>query len=139
MKSFKMVYFKTLILLLLLIPSVLIAQVATVVAIRPPVESVGRELQQGDTIEVGVSISTGKRAFAVLQFEDGAKVTIRPNSEMIITRYGNNAEISLVSGGLRIITGTIAKNDPADFKVRTPVALMGVRGTEFSVEYIKDD
>ena len=98
-----------------------------------------RELKQGDFIYVNDEIMTTNRSFVVLQFEDGAKVTVRPDSTLIIEQYlyngdaGDAAELNLVSGGLRVITGAMAKNNPENYKVRTPVALMGVRGTEFSV------
>ena len=98
-----------------------------------------RELKQGDFIYVNDEIMTTNRSFVVLQFEDGAKVTVRPDSTLIIEQYlyngdvGDEAELNLVSGGLRVITGAMAKSNPENYKVRTPVALMGVRGTEFSV------
>lgn len=98
-----------------------------------------RELKQGDFIYVKDEIMTTNRSFVVLQFEDGAKVTVRPDSTLIIETYlyngdvGDAAELNLVSGGLRVITGAMAKSNPENYKVRTPVALMGVRGTEFSV------
>ena len=98
-----------------------------------------RELKQGDFIYVADEILTSGRSFAVLQFTDGAKVTVRPDSTLIIEEYlyaGNPddaATLSLVSGGLRVITGAMAKTNPENYKVRTPVALMGVRGTEFSI------
>ena len=98
-----------------------------------------RELKQGDFIYVNDEIITSNRSFAVLQFEDGAKVTVRPDSTLIIETYlyngdGNDeATLSLVEGGLRVITGAMAKSNPENYKVKTPVALMGVRGTEFSV------
>ena len=98
-----------------------------------------RELKQGDFIYVSDEIITSSRSFAVLQFEDGAKVTIRPDSTLIIESYlynGNGedeATLNLVEGGLRVITGALAKTNPENYKIRTPVALMGVRGTEFSV------
>jgi hypothetical protein len=98
-----------------------------------------RELKQGDFIYVNDEIITSNRSFAVLQFEDGAKVTVRPDSTLIIETYLYNgdendaATLSLVEGGLRVITGAMAKSNPENYKVRTPVALMGVRGTEFSV------
>ena len=98
-----------------------------------------RELKQGDFIYVSDEIMTSNRSFAVLQFEDGAKVTVRPDSTLIIEAYlyaGNDddeATLNLVSGGLRVITGAMAKNNPENYKVRTPVALMGVRGTDFSI------
>ena len=98
-----------------------------------------RELKQGDFIYVSDEIMTSNRSFAVLQFVDGAKVTVRPDSTMLVESYLYNgdeddeATLSLVSGGLRVITGAMAKTNPENYKVRTPVALMGVRGTEFSV------
>lgn len=98
-----------------------------------------RELKQGDFIYVKDEIMTSNRSFAVLQFVDGAKVTVRPDSTMLVESYlyngdeNDEATLSLVSGGLRVITGAMAKTNPENYKVRTPVALMGVRGTEFSV------
>ena len=76
-----------------------------------------RELKQGDFIYVNDEIIT----------------------TLIIETYLYNgdendaATLSLVEGGLRVITGAMAKSNPENYKVRTPVALMGVRGTEFSV------
>jgi len=99
-----------------------------------------RELKQGDEIFVEDQIMTAPKSFAVLQFLDGAKVTVKPDSEIVIEDYvynGNSedkATLSLVSGGLRVITGAMAKNTPENYKVKTPVALMGVRGTEFAVQ-----
>ena len=104
-----------------------------------------RELKQGDFIYVADEIMTSNRSFAVLQFEDGAKVTVRPDTTLIIEQYlyaGNDSDeatLNLVSGGLRVITGAMAKNNPENYKVRTPVALMGVRGTEFSVMLCGDE
>ena len=89
-------------------------------------------------------IITGDKSFAVLQFVDGAKVTVRPNSVLDIKEYRYNgsdenaATLSLVQGGLRIITGAMTKAEPESFKVETPVALMGVRGTEFTVVLCDD-
>ena len=104
-----------------------------------------RELKQGDFVYVSDEIMTTNRSFVVLQFQDGAKVTVRPDSTLIIEQYlynGNaedEAELNLVSGGLRVITGAMAKSNPENYKVRTPVALMGVRGTEFSIMLCGDE
>lgn len=116
---------------------------ATVVASRGTVTAVAggeeRAVGQGDVIFVADQVVTGERSFAVLQFVDGAKVTVRPNSALVIEEYVYNggdqdaATLSLVEGGLRVITGAMAKTHPENYKVKTPVALMGVRGTEFAV------
>lgn len=116
---------------------------ATLVAARGVVnavaEGVERKLELGDTVFEQDQVVTADRSFAVLQFVDGAKVTIRPNSAMMVEQYvftggdDNAATLNLVEGGLRVITGAMAKTHPDNYKVKTPVALMGVRGTEFSI------
>ena len=116
---------------------------ATVVVSRGMVNAVSsgdeRVLGQGDAVFVSDTVTTGDKSFAVLQFIDGAKVTVRPNSIMLIEEYAytgsdqDAARLSLVEGGLRVITGAMAKSHPDSYKVKTPVALMGVRGTEFAV------
>ena len=120
-----------------------VASRGVVVAVATNGES--REIKQGDFIYVSDEIVTSNRSFAVVQFEDGAKVTVRPNTTLIIESYLYNgdgddeATLNLVEGGLRVITGALAKTNPDKYKVRTPVALMGVRGTEFSVMLCGDE
>ena len=116
---------------------------ATIVAARGNVSAISsdgeRALGQGDTVFVQEQVVTADRSFAVLQFVDGAKVTVRPNSAVTVEEYAFNgadtdaATLNLVEGGLRVITGAMAKTHPENYKVKTPVALMGVRGTEFSI------
>lgn len=103
-----------------------------------------RSLARGDGINESDRVITGDKSFAILQFVDGAKVTVRPNTVLDIKQYvysgaeGNAATLSLVEGGLRVITGAMAKTEPESFKVETPVALMGVRGTEFALVLCDD-
>ncbi len=100
---------------------------------------VQRSLTQGDPVFVEDQVTTGDQSFAILQFIDGAKVTVRPNSKLIIEQYIFNggaddaATLNLLEGGLRIITGAMTKSQPESYKVKTPVALLGVRGTEFAI------
>ena len=114
----------------------LVASHGEVMAISANVE---RSLTQGDPVYVEDQVITGDKSFAMLQFIDGAMVTVRPNSKIIIEQYVFNggeedvALLNLVEGGLRIITGAMAKSRPESYKVQTPVALMGVRGTEFAI------
>jgi hypothetical protein len=141
MKTFKLILLAGLILW----SSVMIADenVATVVASRGEVYIASTSSEQllivGDVVYEKDQIRTGGKSFTVLQFIDGAKVTIRPNSEMIIDYHaytGTSSDavtLNLLSGGLRVITGAIAKTSPDSYKVKTPVALMGVRGTEFGI------
>jgi hypothetical protein len=119
------------------------ADIATVVAIRGDVATQETVLAQGAGVNVGDTITSQDKSFAVLQFVDGAKVTVRPSSSLVIEEYSyleggkDNAKLNLLSGGLRIVTGAMAKTNPDDYILETPVALMGVRGTEFSIQLMK--
>jgi hypothetical protein len=97
-----------------------------------------RMVQKNDVVRVGDTIRTGPGAYVVIEFIDGAKATVRPDSELSIDRYAyetgdDGAVVNLIKGGLRAITGSIAKERPESYKVKTNVATLGVRGTEFSL------
>lgn len=97
-----------------------------------------RPLQKSDAVRVGDTISTGAGSYAVIEFVDGAKATLRPESELGIDQYAyqtgsDGAVVNLIKGGLRAITGSIAQERPESYKVKTNVATLGVRGTEFSL------
>ena len=111
---------------------------ATVVALRSPAFVNDTELTRETIVEEGNTITTKSQGFVVLQFYDGARVTVRPNSTLVIAQYSEEVELDLVSGGLRIITGAITKNNPENFRVSTKTALMGVRGTEFSIQLVEE-
>ena len=121
----------------------------TVVAFKGEIEAIddrgtGRDLRKNDTVNVGDTIRTGAGGYVVIEFVDGAKATVRPNSELKIDRYAWNtgddgALMSLVKGGLRAITGGIAHDRPESFKVKTSVATLGVRGTEFALRICEQD
>lgn len=121
----------------------------TVVAFKGQVEAVdtagaARELSKNDAVNVGDTVRTGAGGYVVIEFVDGAKATVRPNSELRIDQYAygtdeDGAVMSLVKGGLRAITGSIAQNRPESYKVKTNVATLGVRGTEFALRLCEQD
>ncbi|MGA8259457.1 MAG: FecR domain-containing protein [Arenicellales bacterium] len=103
-----------------------------------------RVLQKNDKVYVGETLRTGAGAYLVIQFVDGAKATVRPDSELKVDSYTygtdkDGAVMDLVKGGLRAITGSIAKENPESYKVKTNVATLGVRGTEFALRICKED
>ena len=136
--------------LLLLSGGAMAADVAgTVIAVKGQVsasDTQGQDRSLAKEAEVFVSdaIKTGANSYAVIEFIDGAKATIRPNSTLVVREYAfNNAEngalLELVKGGLRCITGGIAKKQPESYTVQAGVATLGVRGTEFALRICEDD
>lgn len=97
-----------------------------------------KELEKGTEVVEGDTIRTATKSFAVIRFTDGGKVTVRPKSVLVIDKYAYGSDndgstLDLIKGGLRALTGAIAKNNPDAYRVNTPVATLGVRGTEFDV------
>jgi len=98
-----------------------------------------RPLIRGNFIYEHDEIIASERSFAVLQFVDGAKVSLRPNSTLIIEQYqyaslgDDTATLSLVSGGVRVVAGAIASSQPENYRIRTPMALMSIQGNEGSL------
>lgn len=129
-----------------LIPALIIAcstasaDVATIVALRGEVY-VDSDLvtKQGLMVKEKAVINTEEKSFAVIQFQDGSRVTVRPSSKLIINTFNlEEVEFDLVEGGLRVITGAIAKSNPDNYRVNTKTALLGVRGTEFSIYIVEN-
>jgi len=103
-----------------------------------------RTLSKGAQIEQGETISTNNGR-AHLRFTDGAYVALQPESEFRIDQYrfdgkqdGNEKGFfSLVKGGLRTITGLVGRTNKNAYQVTTSVATIGIRGTEYTIQYGK--
>ncbi len=94
-----------------------------------------RTLQASGPVYTGDQIVTGPRGQAQIIFTDNTKLVVGPNSRMKIDAFvfggnGSAKEVSLnaVRGAFRFITGSSAKSA---YKITTPTATIGVRGTEF--------
>lgn len=107
-----------------------------------------RALKRRSQIFNGDTVKTGPAGSVQVRFVDKALMTIKANSEMNIERYllaqqGSEGEkeqvlMSLVKGGFRTITGTIGKGDKDAYKVNTPAASIGIRGTNYEVQQESD-
>lgn len=91
------------------------------------------------------TITTGNRSFAIVKMKDGTRITVRPNSSLGIETYiakkgkSAGAILNLFKGGIRAITGFISKSRENAFKIKTPVATIGIRGTEFDARLCSSD
>ena len=96
--------------------------------------AVGLRLQTADVIRTGADGSVG------ITMDDDSLLSAGPNSVLSLDRYvfdsttnGGRFDASLNKGTLAVISGRIAKQSPDAMTVRTPTAILGVRGTEFVV------
>lgn len=94
-------------------------------------------LTKGKTLKAGDVIKTGSKSFAMLKLADGTRLTIRPKTSFVVEEMNAkkdstaSAVLRLFRGGLRAITGFISKKNPNGYRMRTSVATIGIRGTEF--------
>lgn len=95
----------------------------------------------GSAVRVGDRIETQAGGHVYLRFVDGGNVSIRPQSRMQIESYSHNPQqpqlgaikFKLEEGTARSITGAWGEAARERFRLNTPVAAIGVRGTDFTV------
>lgn len=93
-------------------------------------------LRQGEAVRGGDRIVTGEDGRVQLGFTDGGVVSIRARSDFGIDDYAFDATsersfFTLARGIVHAISGRIGKRDVADYRIKTPTATIGIRGTEF--------
>jgi hypothetical protein len=96
--------------------------------------AVGTRLQTSDVVKTGADGSVG------ITMDDDSLLSAGPNSALSLDRYvfdtttnQGKFDSTLNKGTLAVISGRIAKQSPDAMTVRTPNAILGVRGTEFVV------
>jgi len=100
--------------------------------------------ERGGALNTGERVAVGAGGLAQLRFSDGGLVSLRANSELRIDAYAYRGErdssassvLQLVRGGLRAITGAIARLNRSGYTVVTTNATIGVRGTDFEAFHI---
>lgn len=104
-----------------------------------------RSLQLGDTVHVGDRIEPAPNGELVLLTEDQSYLAVRPGAVFIAERFSalpggsGQASFRLLQGGLRVLTGWIAKTNPKGYRVYTPAATIGVRGTDHEAYFLTED
>jgi hypothetical protein len=85
-------------------------------------------------------VTTGADGSVGITFLDNSLLSAGPNSVLAIDRFAfdptthqGSFESSLQKGTLAVVSGKLAKASPDAMKVKTPAAVLGVRGTEFLV------
>lgn len=102
-----------------------------------------RILAQKSDIQAGDTLNTQKETYVQIKFQDGAQITLKPNTSVRIDSFNfTEAEpqkdsflFNLVKGGLRAVTGLVGKRGDADaYKLATATATVGIRGTTFGAD-----
>ncbi len=123
--------------------SSLVGQVSLVLG-KAYLESAGgrkKPIIPGTQVRATDRIHTESNGHVHIRFIDQALVSVRPDSRLEIVLYDYNAEqpqlstikLSLEEGVTRSISGKGARAARERFRMNTPIAAIGVRGTDFVV------
>jgi len=92
----------------------------------------GLALQEGDVLRTGADGRMG------VVLRDDTRLSLAPESEIQITHFvfapaeGHLAlVVKMASGVMAFVSGSIAKLSHDAVRIETPVAILGVRGTQF--------
>jgi hypothetical protein len=95
----------------------------------------------GALIEVADTVRTGNDGAVGIAFLDNSLLSAGPNSELVVEKFLFDSrtdegvfDTRLKKGTLGVVSGRIVKQTPEAMRVKTPSAVMGVRGTEFIVK-----
>jgi len=98
-----------------------------------------RNLQRRSPVYEHDVIVTGGGSSGEIAFTDSGVVSLTGGSQFKIDEYhydkssgSGKTVVSLLKGGMRTITGAIPKQNPDAYQLNTPVATIGVRGTQYA-------
>lgn len=106
-----------------------------------------RVLKRRSAIFEGDTLVTAKDGRAQIRFKDGALIDIQAATQLRLDEYNYQGKVdgtekntmSLIKGGFRTITGVVGKKNKKNYKVNTPVATIGIRGTHYGLHYCGGD
>ena len=104
-------------------------------------------LATGSTVENRDVVRVGEASNAQIRFTDESVVALRAKTVFRIDDYAfsgkedglSKAFYSLVSGGMRALTGLIGKTDREKYRVNAPLATVGIRGTSYTLVVCQQD
>ncbi len=97
--------------------------------------------QRGTEVRTGDTLQLGPQSNAQLLLTDDSIVALRPDTLFRVSEYAfqtkdpdsGRAYFSLLKGGMRTVTGLIGKRNRDSYRVNTPVATVGIRGTHYTL------
>lgn len=99
------------------------------------------DLNVGTPVFVGYTLATNAIGHLHIRTIDGAFISLRSDSVVNIVQYNvdamnpsaNQIRLDVQRGAMRSVTGKAGEANRPGFRLNTPVAAIGIRGTDFTV------
>ena len=101
-----------------------------------------RVLAERSEVAAGEVLTSERNTYANIKFSDGGQMTLKPASSVKIEKFAYQQDkpqedsfaISLLTGGLRLVSGIVGARNRAKYQVGTQTATIGIRGTTFNID-----
>jgi hypothetical protein len=95
-------------------------------------------IKKAEAINEGDTLTSAPAATAQIKMEDGGLIALRSDTQIKFDKFNFNGQqdgtenslISIAKGGFRAVTGLIGKLNKNNYKIHTPSAVIGIRGTD---------
>lgn len=120
-----------------------VGEVTTVIGVASlrQADGDGATVKRGAPVRAGDYIETAAGGHVHIRFVDGGLVSVRPMSRLHIQEYRNETagskgaiKFQLEQGVVRSVTGEWGEHSRERFRLNTPVAAIGIKGTDFVVK-----
>jgi FecR protein len=117
------------------------AEAGKIIFVAGSASVAGQPAVDGTAVQEGQMLSTGADGFLYIKTVDSGLFILRPNTQARIAAYqvdeknpaNTHVKFELLSGVARSKSGNAVKQARQNFRFNTPVAAIGVRGTDFTV------
>jgi len=117
------------------------AEAGRVVFVTGQAQVGGRAAAQDAPVQEGDQLATGADGYVYVKTVDNGFLILRPNSKARVVAYAidkndpskSQVKLELQQGVARAISGQGVQQAKQNFRFNTPVAAIGVRGTDFTV------
>lgn len=107
------------------------------------VSGASKPARKGTPLSVGETVLSERTGTAQIKMGDGAVVVVQPGSRLSVLEFhfdgredgSEKVTYRLEQGGFRAITGAIGRTHKQNYLIETPIAQMGVRGTDHESYY----
>ena len=111
------------------------------VQVQEPKSSVAKAIKTGASIVEGQVLQTGADGYLYINTVDKGFISLRPNTKVTVELYRYDAakpkdtqiRLNLHHGVMRSVSGQGAQAARDKYRLNTPVAAIGIRGTDYTV------
>lgn len=100
-----------------------------------------RHLQAGSDVYEGERLQTAANSRMQIKMQDGALLVLHPETEILLHTYQTDTRsadmairLELIHGSVRTLSGDAGQARPEAFRLNTPIAAIGIRGTDFTTQ-----